>query len=132
MPDQLYIVWDEKNRIGVSIIDEQHRSIVSTINTFYYYVSKGAAEAALRPIVIILEQYTRLHFQLEEAIMRENAYPQIEEHQALHAILMKETQNILTHDRMTTDPYAVLTFLKNWWLGHINQEDRAYVPYVRK
>mgnify|MGYP002597985030 CR=1 FL=1 len=38
----LYIVWSDAFDTGVAIIDEQHRGLVSLINTFFYH--KGDAE----------------------------------------------------------------------------------------
>jgi hemerythrin len=26
----------------------------------------------------------------------------------------------------------VLKFLRGWWMGHINKEDRKYVPFLNK
>lgn len=29
------------------------------------------------------------------------------------------------------DPAIVMAFLKEWWMGHIHQEDRGYATYLK-
>jgi len=33
MENNLYIVWNQNNNVGIKIIDEQHRGTISTINS---------------------------------------------------------------------------------------------------
>ena len=61
----LYIVWNDINKLGIPIIDEQHRGIVATINSFHYFIQEGHGLEALKPTLNILEQYTCIHFKTE-------------------------------------------------------------------
>jgi hemerythrin len=54
----LYISWNRDYDLGIPIIDEQHRAIVATINTYHYFISSGEARLAFIPSLITLEQYT--------------------------------------------------------------------------
>jgi hemerythrin-like metal-binding protein len=128
----LYIVWNQENQLGIPIIDEQHRGIVSAINSLYYFIQQGQGAEALKPTITVLAQYTALHFKTEEALMELAKYPGLAEHIILHQALRGKTLN-LTRDPMSQgDENTLLAFLKDWWLGHINNEDRKYAPYVRK
>ncbi len=71
MQNILYIVWTEKNKVGIPIIDEQHRGIISTINSLHYFIQTGQGEQIIRPTLIMLEQYVDIHFKTEEALMWE-------------------------------------------------------------
>ena len=86
----LYIIWEEGYNLGIPIIDEQHRAIVSTINTYYYFVTDGKAGAALKPTFITLEQYTKTHFMTEEYIFEQTEYPEAMSHRKLHEDLKKK------------------------------------------
>ncbi len=132
MHDSLYIVWNEQNNLGINIIDEQHRSIVSTINTFHYFVKKEIGDEAVNSVLKILEQYTYLHFKTEEALILEANYPEFQEHFELHKTLIKKTQEIARDVSINKDTDEILHFLKKWWLNHINIEDRKYAPFVKK
>jgi hemerythrin-like metal-binding protein len=132
MRNILYIVWNESNNVGISIIDEQHRGIISTINSLYHFIQRGQGEDILRSIMVMLVQYTNIHFNTEETLMEESGYPEIEGHRELHQSLYDKTKAMSFDAGRNTDPEKVLRFLKEWWLGHINKEDKKYVPYLKK
>ena len=132
MKSNLYIVWNDQNSLGIPIIDEQHRGIVSTINSLHYFVKQGQGDEALTPTLSILEQYTKIHFRIEESLMINANYPGFDEHVLLHKDLWKKTIAIAQESKLSKDADAVLNFLKTWWLGHINGEDRKYGPVVKK
>ena len=124
MTNTLYIVWSDRNKIGVSIIDEQHRVIVAVINSLHYFLQSGQGYEAIGPTLNMLEQYIEIHFQTEEAIMAEANCSDLEEHIEIHNELREKTRNIVSDANLGTDPDMVLKFLREWWLGHINKEDR--------
>jgi len=132
MESSLYIVWNDKNNLGIAIIDEQHRGIISTINSLYYFIQTGHEKEILKPTLIMLEQYTKIHFATEEALMTAAGYPELNEHLQLHKKLAEETQKLSRRAVNDEDPGVILKFLKDWWLSHINKEDRKYLSYLKK
>ncbi len=132
MNDTLYIVWGESNELGIPIIDEQHRGIVTTINSLHYLIQEELGIEALKPTLTILEQYTQIHFLTEESLMGKIGYPGIEKHVELHEELMRRTVDITKESMSNEDPVITLQFLRRWWIGHINTVDRKYVPYFKK
>ena len=86
----------------------------------------------MKPTFLILEQYTDEHFKTEESLMYEAKYLAVDAHSVYHRELMKKTLAIM-HDPVSFGgESAVLKFLKDWWLTHINKEDSKYALYVRK
>jgi len=132
MKNTLYIVWSDSNNIGIPIIDEQHRGIISTINSLHYFMQTGHGYEIIKPTMIMLEQYVDVHFTTEEALMAEAGYPALEEHIILHKDLVGKTKKLSIDAGRDSDPDMVLKFLREWWLGHINKEDRKYAPFLRK
>ncbi|MEC4686045.1 MAG: hemerythrin family protein [Nitrospirota bacterium] len=132
MKNVLYIVWSDSNRLGIPIIDEQHRGIVSIINSLYYFIQKGRGEKILQPTLIMLEQHIHIHFETEESLMTEAGYPALEEHILLHKELARKTENVSREVFMDKDLDMMLKFLKEWWSDHINKEDRKYAPFLKK
>jgi hemerythrin-like metal-binding protein len=132
MKNILYIVWSENSNLGIRIIDEQHRGIISTINSLYYFVLIGYGNEMVPSILAMIEQYIHIHFKTEEGLLKEAGYPAIGDHIALHKELTEKTKFLTIEARRTKDPDVVLKFLKDWWLNHINTEDRKYVPFVSK
>jgi len=127
MNHPLYIIWTENNNTGIPIIDEQHRGIISTINSLHYFMQTGHGEEIIKPTLITLEQYIAIHFKTEEALLEAANYPALEEHMALHRAWDEKAHLLSTH----TDSSELLKFLKEWWMGHIRIEDKNYVPFLR-
>ena len=132
MRNTLYIVWHDDNNLDIAIIDEQHRAIVSIINSLHYFMLTGHGNEIIKPTTVMLAQYENIHFQTEEAIMAEASYPAFEEHVALHKALQRKIKELSIDANMNKDSMIIFKFLKEWWLDHVNKEDRKYAPYVKK
>ncbi len=124
----LLIVWSDKSKIGVPILDEHHRGIVSVINSLFYYMSHPASKSVLMAHLGMIEQYGRIHFLVEEELLEKAGYPELETHKAQHEDLTRKTHIIAMECRRTGDPQALLQFLKTWWIEHINVDDKACEP----
>jgi len=128
----LYIVWSVSNEVGIQILGEQHRGVISIINSYYYFMQEGHGIEMLKATMNMMADYTEVHFRTEEDLMAKADYPGLEEHVRLHKRLIRRTQDIAEDPTFHEDPDTVLKFLKEWWLGHIGREDRKYAPYVKK
>lgn len=64
--------------------------------------------------------------------MRSHNYPQLEQHLAAHAELIRqvgEFKGKLANGTVSISS-DLFNFLKSWLLQHIKQEDKAYSPYL--
>ena len=132
MKNVLYIVWTERNNTGIAIIDEQHRSIVATINSLYYFLQEGHGPEISASTLVIIEQYAHIHFRTEERLMAEAGYPALNEHILMHKNLVEKSKGLSYESRLENDPGIILKLLKEWWMSHINNEDRKYIPHLIK
>lgn len=128
--DPLYIVWTEKNNLNIPIIDEQHRGIVSIINSLHYFIKQGIGFQALLPTIIIMEQYSVIHFEAEQMLLKKYGYADYDNHFLLHAHLRENIKSIKAQSFLNKDSDAVINFLKNWWINHINVEDKKYERWI--
>lgn len=124
------IVWKNINETGIPIIDEQHRGIVSTINSLFYFMRKQRGSYIIAPTIAMLEQYTKVHFLTEESLLELTGYPEMDEHKELHRALIDKMFSISLMSKKTDDPTELLDFLKSWWTGHINMNDKLYTSFV--
>jgi len=132
MKNVLYIVWTERNNTGIPIIDEQHRSIVATINSLYYFLQESHGLEISVSTLIIIEQYAHIHFRTEERLMAEAGYPALNDHVLMHKNLVQKSKDLAYEFPLKNDPAIILKFLKEWWMSHINNEDQKYVPHLIK
>jgi len=127
----LFIQWQARNEIGVAILDEQHRGMVSIINTFYYLLGLGIGSSTLYAnISETLKTYARIHFLTEEKLLETAAYKDIEAHKELHSKFMQELERVEWRAVRENEAEHLLDFQKKWWLEHINERDKRFVQYV--
>ena len=131
MKNLLYIVWSSKNDLGIPIIDEQHKGIVSVINSLYYFMQRGEGEDELLHIIDMLEYYIKVHFKTEEGIIKKAGFPEYEKHSLMHDEFLKKLQKIKSEITTINEPEGLLKSLKIWWIEHIKNEDLKFVSFVK-
>lgn len=130
MKNCIYINWTEKNDTGIKIIDEQHRGIISLVNSLHYSIMENYSEDIYQPAIESILHYTSIHFQTEKMILQKSNYPQLNEHLNLHDELTANITSIKRTIYKESDASELLKLLKYWWLNHINVEDRKYVQHL--
>ena len=128
----MFIVWKDEYNLGIPIIDEHHRGIVTDINSLYYAMKDEHGAAALKPIVHMVKEYTRIHFTVEEAAMRRSNFPGVPAHHRRHAGLLRKVKSVGAESLINQEPTLFLEFLKDWWINHICVEDRKFADYLRE
>ena len=115
----LFIVWKPEYNIGIPIIDEQHRGIVTTINSLHFGMQNNYVRNMLNPIVDMMYDYTRIHFQIEEDFLEKIDFPHAKGHKDLHRELSIKLTDSGHRSTLYRDPHEFLGFLKQWWINHI-------------
>jgi len=132
MNQPLFIVWQSINETGIPLIDEQHKGIVSIINTFYYMMQrKIECQLMYSCIAHTMKEYSKIHFITEETFLENAKYEDFYNHKKLHERLTSQIDEIEHTCLIENDVTPLLDFLKQWWLNHINMEDKKYVPALR-
>ena len=124
------IVWKPEYDLGIHIIDEQHRGIVTVINCLYYEMQKKKGGSVLTPIFKIIYEYSHIHFTIEEEFLEKSDFPNAITHRALHSELIDTTSKVGKKSILNRDPYQFMDFLKKWWIDHICGEDRVFRDYL--
>lgn len=127
----VYINWKPEYDLGIPIIDEQHRGIVSIINSLYYGMQNNHINDLLEPIIGMMQDYTLVHFQIEETFLKASAYPDTKNHLDLHQELITKLRIIGNKSMLDKEPYQLMEFLKKWWIHHICVADVTYKDYVK-
>ncbi|MDR2405623.1 MAG: bacteriohemerythrin [Deltaproteobacteria bacterium] len=129
---KLLIVWRDVNRTDIPIIDEQHRGIVTVINSLHEAIGTKREIKILEPATEMLLAYSKLHFMTEYELLEDSKYPALEAHNKLHDQLIKDMAKHFSASRKEKDLTIMLDFLKAWWLNHINREDMLYKEHLKK
>lgn len=130
-PTAPLIAWTRELSVGVDEIDAQHKTLVDLINQLHHAIMQHRAGGEATAILDRLIEYTRIHFAVEESLMRLFDYPDYEQHKASHEALIEEVNRL--HARVVNDgkpvTFELLHFLKRWLTEHIMAEDQLYVPF---
>jgi hemerythrin len=126
------IVWKPEYNLGIPIVDEQHRGIVTIINSLFYGMQNKHWGDLLMPVYGMIDDYTRIHFKIEEDFLEKCNYPKLKEHKEFHRELIDKLGKIGKKSLRQHDPKEFFVFLKEWWINHICNEDRAFLDYLSK
>ncbi|HDP67950.1 MAG TPA: bacteriohemerythrin [Candidatus Marinimicrobia bacterium] len=131
-----FITWDDSWCTGITTIDEEHRRLVKLIQKLFGALISVQAAEHIREILHELIDYTRYHFNNEEQIMSEYAYPELADHRVQHQDLIRQVLDV--SDRILTEGESeqlsddVFEFLKGWLVNHIINEDLKFKSYLEK
>ena len=113
--------WNDQYLIGQPTIDEEHKTLFRLINDFHTHWSEKRDRHDIARVLNQLIQYGELHFQDEERIMAEEAYPELESHRKVHEKLIDEIFK-LNEELAGRSPLLerdMARFLKQWLVDHI-------------
>ncbi len=127
-----FIKWQDNYSVGHSILDNQHKFLLEIINDLYKSMISNNLEGNYGELVKELIKYTNVHFGFEEKLLEKIGFQEIKDHLVYHAE-MKKKIGLLEVELKTLEEgcLELLTFLKNWWLDHILQQDMRYCTLVK-
>jgi len=126
----LFIVWKPEYDLGIPIIDEQHRGIVTTINSLFHAMQNKHGEKVLKSVVNMVTEYTHIHFDVEEDFLRKFGFTDFEKHHEWHNELRSTLSSVENKSLWEHNPQKFLEFLKDWWIDHICKKDRIFRDFL--
>jgi hemerythrin len=124
-----YVEWKPFYSVGDATIDDQHKQLLGMVEKLYVATQMGHDAARVQAVVDELVAYTMSHFEHEERIMWRCGYPDFDAHKALHDEMRRRSLEFQAKPE-TLNEHDLLQFVKNWWVRHIQNQDRKYAPYL--
>ncbi|MCM1120019.1 MAG: hemerythrin family protein [bacterium] len=131
----MMIEFDESLLTGNNTIDTQHRELIERIAVFVSACEEGNGKIKAIKMMDYLTEYTEFHFSEEEKLQQDAGYPGYEEHKAKHEELKKTVKAL--HEFLEELEWPTAAFVEkvkeqvlNWFLKHIDGDDRAIVEYI--
>lgn len=125
--------WRSEYSLGIDEIDGQHKALVNCIARLEKSIEDPDEKqrwAAIHYAIVQLSDYARIHFAVEESVMRILGYPELDAHIAQHGVFvayLKEMERkSITHDVREDE---IVSFLRKWLLNHILVDDKNYAAY---
>lgn len=130
------IFWKDEFALGIKEIDEQHKNILALINKLYdlFDSKKFKEQTEIDKIIKELADYAIYHFETEEKYFNLFGYEKISEHTEIHNQYRTKIEDWRKRYNESKDEkifFEISTFLHDWWVWHINNTDRDYVPFLK-
>ncbi|MBK1665378.1 chemotaxis protein [Rhodospirillum rubrum] len=132
--DHALVTWSDDLATGDAHVDEDHRQLMTLVNSVYGHVKQGEAGAALEASFGELKRYSIEHFAEEEAFMAKAGFPQAETHRRQHQHFLERSEALFETYRQGADTAAVelMGLLGSWWETHIRIYDTELAHFVRR
>lgn len=128
---QSLVLWSDDLSVGIQEIDEQHKILVDLLNELHTAVCEHKGSSVCRSILDRLVEYTRVHFAVEESLMRILGFPGHDDHKHEHELLTQQVFDLLhkLDSGKTAISFELFHFLKIWLTKHIQEGDKQYARY---
>jgi hemerythrin len=127
------MTWTEKLSVGVGVLDDDHKKLVSMVNELFDAMQAGHGKEKLGGILDRLVQYTRFHFDREEKLFAETGYPASRPHKEQHEALTRQVLDVqkkYNAGAAATLSVDVMHFLRDWLVKHIQGSDQSYRAHL--
>ncbi|MDR1985631.1 MAG: bacteriohemerythrin [Treponema sp.] len=133
MNDRILVEWDDRYLVGIPLIDEQHKELITMTNTLYQGCLEGDAKAVyFMETIHGTVDYVKYHFSAEEKLLESVNYPDIGEHKKEHEgfirQIFEEVKGFQGGKQFV--PNDFVRYLKDWILAHIALTDKKYAKYI--
>ncbi len=131
---EVFFKWSPEYSVNIKVIDDQHKELVAILNRLFLAVSRQEGDKVIAGILDSLTDYTRTHFALEERLMRDAKYAELDEHMEEHRNLIEKLDRLCKVHLLEEKPiyFEMLSFLKSWLKEHIRGEDTKYSAALQK
>ncbi len=127
-----YITWNDDFTLGIKQFDEHHKHLIVLINETTRSIEKGAPEHEINVVLNSLVDYAWYHFNAEEKWMKEQDYPERENHEKVHqafsATIIDMQQRLA--DGNSTVAAELSIYLNFWLIDHIVICDSKYATFA--
>ena len=134
------MIWKEKYKVGVELIDQQHEELFKRVTEFVETlrspVEWNEKVDQVNRTLEFMKNYVVTHFRDEEAYQKKIGYEELENHTKIHNDMVQYVSDV-------AEEYAVKGFdeqlmqqfagkLLAWLINHVTVEDQKIADYAEK
>jgi hemerythrin len=117
--------WKPEYSVGIDAMDDEHREMIDLINETYRRLASDADADQVDECLGKIFNTISMHFALEEKMMRNAHYAELEAHKEDHEELLDQLRDLM--DEFTDDRAAGATQLEqslsDWFSSHFSTFD---------
>jgi len=117
--------WKEEYATGIDEVDDEHKDLIDVINRLHDLLLADDAKLTVPAFFDRLLKGVTAHFALEERIMGESDYPELEAHRQDHDRLLDEIRDLVEAFRQAeeVDSVDLAMRLEPWFSHHFATHD---------
>ena len=126
------MTWSSKYSVGVEILDDQHRALLTLLNELHAASMRGKAQEVAGRLIDQVISIANEHFAAEERFMESIKFPGLAEHRAKHKEMTgKVAEFVARHKKGDTTVYTqLLYFMRDWLSNHMLTVDGEYAAWL--
>jgi hemerythrin len=124
-----YVEWKPFYSVGDAALDGEHQRLLGIVDDLHAAIEAGHEQSRIQGSLNRLAEYTMTHFDHEEQKLYACAYPDLDAHKIMHEEMRRRALEFQANPDMIADR-DLLQFVKNWWVRHIQNQDKKYAPYL--
>ena len=122
--------WNEAYSVGIPEIDAQHHTLAACITLVEKAVTEEQRWSAVHSALGRLADFARIHFAVEESLMRVHGYPGLARHIAEHLEFSERLARLQERALHIDVSEEMIVFLHQWLLEHVMTSDKHYADYL--
>ena len=127
-----FFTWKENFAIGIEKIDQQHKGFLEYLNECYQLASRNSSAGIDPHLHDKLKEYATMHFRYEESLLQAGGYPDLESHIKQHKYFESQIAELDAKQpgAKARTSESLFVFLRDWFLRHILEDDKKFVPFI--
>ena len=127
-----WIAWDDTLDTGDAGMDAEHKELARFFGRLREAVEGSEGKAACATVLDNIIDHAKAHFELEQRLMTQHAYPKMEQHAAEHAMLIRQVLDCKENFDVDTaaSRSALMQFPEVWLTYHILFSDKELAAFI--
>ena len=122
--------WRDEYSIGIPEIDEEHKLLLVCIARLQDAKDHKEGDLAVYFVLGELDDYVRVHFTVEEIIMRLFEFPGKDAHIRAHRRFADYVRSMQQSELRGQSRAEMTAFLQDWLVNHIMVADKQYARHM--
>lgn len=134
------MLWKEKYRVGVPLIDQQHEELFERVSNFIKTALNGAPweerMESVKETMYFMQDYVIVHFDEEEKLQQSIGYPDYPAHHEAHELFKKGIDDyVVLFNEEGFSEEKIQEFagkLMTWLIVHVGKTDQKIGEFYMK
>jgi len=117
--------WKKEYSVGIDELDSQHKTLVECVSAIEQAETEAERPSVVEAVLERLDDFTRVHFAVEECLMRIHDDPRLHEHIHEHLRFADRLRLLKLRSPGTDISQDIVEFLRRYLAQHVPDFDKS-------